>query len=204
MPNWCTTNITFEGNKKDIKDFHEKLIKITKTPSRIENDFGSHWLGNVVDYFVLDSNVVRCRGSISYIDTCFDLSEEECYFEIVTDTAWEPMINMWSLIIEEYYPSISFVYVAEEPGCEIFINTDTEGKHYTDRFLLDLRIPLSKKGAKNIEERGYFESEEEVIKYINQLFNKTFSSVKEIEACFSNLVDKHEDYLASIIEFTTE
>ena len=199
MPNWCTTNITFEGNKKDIKDFHEKLIKITQAPSRIKNDFGSHWLGNVVDFFGFDWNEIRCRGSISCIEASFDSNEELCNFEIITDTAWMPMINMWNLIIEKYYPSISFVYVAEEPGCGVFINTDTEGKYYTDQFILDLCIPIE-----NIDKYEYLESEKQLIECVEQLLNKTFSSAKEIDDYFNNLADDHENFRASIKEFEKE
>jgi hypothetical protein len=51
------------------------------------------------------------------------------------ETAWNPLPEVYEKFAEKY--GLSFVYIADEPGCEIYVNTDIEGKFFTDRYILD-------------------------------------------------------------------
>ena len=33
--------------------------------------------------------------------------------------------------------SVAYVYIAEECGCEVYVNTDTEGRFFSDRYILN-------------------------------------------------------------------
>jgi hypothetical protein len=51
------------------------------------------------------------------------------------ETAWSPLPEVYEKFAEKY--GLSFVYIAEECGCEIYVNTDVEGRFFTDRYILD-------------------------------------------------------------------
>ena len=50
---------------------------------------------------------------------------------------------MWDAIIEKHYsdtsgrPLINYVYISEEPGCCLYINTDDTGEIFRSRYILD-------------------------------------------------------------------
>ena len=49
------------------------------------------------------------------------------YFSIEQEDAWAPHINMWDELLSEQKRNIYFVYRAEEPSCDIYINSDVDG-----------------------------------------------------------------------------
>ena len=51
------------------------------------------------------------------------------------ETAWGPMPEVWDKMAEKY--NLSYVYIAEECGMGIYVNTDAEGRFFTTRYLLD-------------------------------------------------------------------
>ena len=139
MPNWCTTSYVFRGDENEIKDFYNKIKSFT-SKERVLNDFGNKWLGNIVDGFGFNWEEIPCRGRMNY----FPETEEATYpdiLELSTETAWEPMTEMWDKIIEKHYPSITYVLISEECGMGIYINTDLEGEDFPIRFSVDFKLP---------------------------------------------------------------
>ena len=136
MPNWCSSCYCFDGPPVLIDHFEEHIIEFTST-TRVKNGFGNNWLGNIVDGFGIDWEKVHCRGEMSFI--CKD---EDGLF-VDTFTAWVPMPEMWDAIIEKHYsdtsgrPLINYVYISEEPGCCLYINTDDTGEIFRSRYILD-------------------------------------------------------------------
>ncbi len=175
MPNWCTTSYVFRGDEKEIKDFYNKIKSFT-SKERIQNDFGDFWLGNVVDGFGFDYNEIPCRGLIDYFpDSQEDTDPDR--LELSTQTAWEPMTEMWNKIIEKYYPSISYVFIAEEPGCELYINTDLTGEDFSERFSIDFRLPPKYTHA--APNGFYADCEENVVEEFNYIFHRKYKSYKQ-------------------------
>ena len=116
----------FEVRK--IKDFYNKIDSFI-SKERLPNSFGNSWLENIVDGFGFNYKEIPCRGSISYFP---ELGEDGIYDRIylATETAWQPMTEMWDKIITKYYPSITYVLLAEEQGCALYINTDITGEDF--------------------------------------------------------------------------
>ena len=138
MPNWCMTTIKFTGAFDDVTNLHDRIVKYT-SEELLKSDFGPMWLGNVVLGFELckpenldAEDSPRCRGSITSITEVYHPTEDgESYFYIDTETAWRPMLKMWTSIIDKEYPSenpdikrIQISYIATEPGNELYSTND--------------------------------------------------------------------------------
>lgn len=140
MLNWCETYIKFHGNKKDIKTFYNMLMDWTNKVV-IETAFGPYGLANIMvqagfrDNIILNSEDkpekhIACRGSITDIEDMnfddYDDTDEDVNFYLVTDTALEPMVQMWREIIKKYnLESIDFGFIAEEPDNGLYLVLDT-------------------------------------------------------------------------------
>ncbi len=129
MPNWCYTSMTIEGN--DAKNLYDNIVKWQNEGTEIENSWGNEWLGLLVEKGLNTDPVngkYECRG-------CFTLdSFDNDMFQVYTETAWGPMMAMWSDLIETYCPTSELLYSAEEPGCGVYVTNDPdlEGKYCLD------------------------------------------------------------------------
>lgn len=179
MPNWCHTEYVFEGSKSEVLKLHQKLSQLLSCEykSTVDNDFGNGWLGDVLINHGFDWKKVSCRG---FIDDLYDVVTEEntTYFKLATSTAWGPLNDMWDIIIENHYPSIKYVYLAIEHGCSLYLNSDTEGKYYDERYLLDLVIPEDVFGEV-IDVYEFYTSEEELLTDIEKFIGKGCKGINE-------------------------
>lgn len=139
MPNWCYNDITIIGpTEEDAQKFYKNLEEWTSKNYK-DNDFGLHWLGNIVGNSGLDDPVngkYECRGSIAYMDCDSD------EISIQTETAWGPMNDMWTALIERDMPDGEFYYMAEEPGMGVYCTNRSEldGKYYYDYWCDDSEL----------------------------------------------------------------
>ena len=107
MPNWCFTDIKMTGEKEKVQFLHDKIEEWT-SKNYMQNGFGNTWLGNIVlgsgiatEEDIDKHDAPRCRGSIVYTDIdLFDTNNAE--LTVQTETAWNPMMKMWSMINEQY------------------------------------------------------------------------------------------------------
>ena len=179
MPNWCYTKYCFYGDSAAIKTLGKDIKRFTSKNYR-ENDFGKNWLGNVLlGYgFAYEGNSFSFRGSI------LDMEEgKDCLF-LSTETAWAPMPEMWDAIFEKHFKAedetilISYVFLSEEPGCALYVNTDMSGQIFPERYLLELGELPEKEDC----ETFYMRDEQEVIKTVNEIFRVTHSTFAETKA----------------------
>lgn len=124
MANDCYTWITFYGNNKDIDKFYSALEYGTSKEFS-NHKCGEDWLGNIAIGTGICSaddidtpSAPRCRGNVEYYDKYDDS------ITMVTDTAWVPMLGIWSMMIDKLGLDIQFTYTAEEPGAGIFCTND--------------------------------------------------------------------------------
>jgi hypothetical protein len=47
------------------------------------------------------------------------------------ETAWTPCYEVTQLM-KEKYPSLRIYYKAKEPGCEVYLKNDAEGKYFPE------------------------------------------------------------------------
>lgn len=181
MPNWCYTDYRFyadtEVGKQQLKSFYDELEKSLKPGKRfIVTDFEDTWLGNVLLHFVpqllklsqedvyceYENERIRFRGSVIYL-----AYDEDCHvISVQTETAWEPMEAMWAMILAECkYSDIKFVYLAEEPSMGVYINTDSEGNFFADKYRTEVKVSDDFYDY----DIQYFETEQEVLAYLNEV-----------------------------------
>ena len=171
MPNWCYTNYMFTGDEGEIKQFSERIAH-AMVVNRVPNDWGRTFLGNILEEFGTSYDAVRCRGCIMDI-----MEHDKKTLEIMTETAWVPMSEVWDVILVNY-KSISYVMMAEEPGCDLFINTDTSGVYYSTKY----RVYLSfdDESEENTEE--YFDTLDEMFEFLSAILHKSIDNMSDIEA----------------------
>jgi hypothetical protein len=134
MPNWCNSTIYFYSkDKSTIQNFKDKVVKIYNSTATVENGFGKGWLGDYVntllapEYHTDKDNNPPCRGRLEFYDEPGIIKYDGYWhFRIHTETAWTPMLEMWQMILKRHYPKIKIAFLAEEPGCEIYIKYDPD------------------------------------------------------------------------------
>lgn len=197
MSNLCCTNITFKGNKADIEDLYEKLNSIFKK----NQEFNYCWLGHVVSAFGLNPNKIKCRGEIVHIAEEVNPWGDLFHFEIITETAWMPMTEMWDSIIRKNYSSITYVFLAEDSDEEIHINTDLE----RDFYRIEYMIKTNMLNDCEEEEEIYCNSSKDVLDYMSQITNMRFSSIKEGKNLIAELLKKEDNQkVFSLYQYTSD
>ncbi len=191
MPNWCESKFAFVvddlKNKGELKRLYDNLNKACNTPCPEQNGFGDSWLGHVAIIHNISWENRGCRGYISHMD---DFNDVANYFVIGLETAWEPPSEFFDCILKQY-KGISYVYIAEEGGNGIYINTDTSRGIFPERYMLY-----------NDDEDVYFKNENELIEYMDKYMGKTFNSFKEIKDYIDKLRKSNPDICISVYEFS--
>ena len=215
MPDWCCTNYAFIAKKENAGELLRLkgiLKDILDKGGEVKNDFGNGWLGNVAMRHGMDWEKVSCRGHFDDL-TDGGLYENpnagDFYFMFRTETAWGPTKELWECVVEKY-KGVSFVYTAEEPSNDIFINTDGTGFYFSERFLLDISVDtlpakpfplgwfsLGIDACRIYEYREYFDNFKSLQDYFIKITGKTFNN---IEAMQTHLEDAYEDYARTYLD----
>ena len=126
MPNICTTNYVIEGEKKELDALYQTMKDLQeKEQPTVENDFGPTWLGCLVKALGKNPEEVECRGVWT------DPERQDDTLRVTFETAWTPCYEVTTLL-KEAYPSLRIFYKAEEPGCDIYLKNDAEGKYFPE------------------------------------------------------------------------
>jgi len=131
MPNWCNNSIAFfqeDGGNALLDAFY---TDIQKYQNYIDPETGnaSSWIGHWLESNRVDIKNLYTRGFLSNIEL------NDTHVRIDMETAWAPLPEIWDLMAEKY--ELSYVYIAEECGCEVYVNTDADGKFFTTRYVLN-------------------------------------------------------------------
>lgn len=192
MPNWCCTNMHIYCDDTEKLNNLNSLIDEWTSKDYMDNGFGHHWLGNIVlgsGVGTVDTNKetdLRCRGTLLYKDICGG----ELIIE--TETAWSPMMEMWTKIVDKYLPNADLFYTAEEPGCGIFYTNDPD---YVDKYVID-------SWNENIES-NWEASEENVRELLQELLETDETDVKKLIDMFY-YSDLEEDISINQWEYVSE
>ena len=121
MANICTTNYVIEGEKKELDALYETMENLQDNG---ETGYPVG-LGRLVEALGKDPGDVICRGGWTELERRGDT------LRITFETAWTPCYEVTELM-KEAYPSIRIYYKAEEPGCEVYMKNDAEGKYFPE------------------------------------------------------------------------
>ena len=114
MANICTTNYVIEGEKNELDALYETMKKLQGQD-----------LAQLVKALGKNPDEVMCRGEWS------DLERQGDTLRVIFETAWTPCYEVTTLM-KEAYPSLRIFYKAEEPGCEVYLKNDAEGKYFPE------------------------------------------------------------------------
>ena len=151
MANYCYNDITIcakEENLVDLEFLHTNLV------------------------YLFEKNELYCDDIFKELLTSFDKDTIECNengtynFTISIESAWVPVISKIEKVIYELYGNnIWCVATAEEPGCDIYINTDETGEFYETRYRLVFYYD-------NTYHDWYLDSLPELILRINKIYSE--------------------------------
>lgn len=175
MPNWCSTSYTIDGDKKQLKKLYNVLLAAEDPAFKVFSDF-DYWLGNIP--ILLGENPLDdktnwdCRGWIE----CMDKDDDDIIY-LSTESAWSPSVSMFNKIIDDYFPGLDFTYIAEEPGCGLYMTNDPD---YDKMYHCDVGIKdgdtffddCTYDGIKNFIEKKLgknFEGFDDLLKYLSEL-----------------------------------
>ena len=118
MPNICTTDYVFEGEERELDALYNTMNKLQNQEKDGLDDFVQA-LGKV------PSELLDCRGSWISLERTGDT------LRTTIESAWTPRFELHA-ILKEAYPSLCIYYKAEEPGCEVYMKNDAEGKYFPE------------------------------------------------------------------------
>ncbi len=164
MPNWCENEFVIYGDKEQLLKFYKDMtIATSENPNfeKVDNSWDEKWVGNLflgAGYTEeeLQKRQYNYRGGVD------DIVLKEDRVIIWDYTAWTPNNEEMEDMLYEKYPGLEMVYKAEEGGCGIYINTDTEGKYIPERFLVDF-------SSANEDLWEYYETWDEVAKVLSRI-----------------------------------
>ena len=136
MPNICTTNYVFEGKNEELDALYQKMKELQEMEQPlVKNGLGPTWLGCLVKALGKNPEDMLCRG------IWIELERQDNRLLMTFETAWTPCYEVTQLM-KTIFPSLRIYYKAEEPGCEVYLKNDAEGKYFpeteADGHLFDL------------------------------------------------------------------
>ena len=118
MPNICTTDYVFEGEERELDALYNTMNKLQNQKKDGLDDFVQA-LGKI------PSELLDCRGSWISLERTGDT------LRTTIESAWTPSYELHTML-KEAYPTLRIYYKAEEPGCEIYLKNDAEGKYFPE------------------------------------------------------------------------
>ena len=114
MANICTTNYVIEGKREELDALYQKMKELQGQD-----------LGLLVKALGKNPDEMECRGEWT------ELVREDETLRMFFETAWTPCYEVTQLM-KAVYPSLRILYKAEEPGCEVYLKNDAEGKYFPE------------------------------------------------------------------------
>lgn len=166
MANYCYNDITIcakEENLVDLEFLHTNLVYLFEKNERYCDDIFTELLTS----FDKDKIEFDSRDNVNWYMYTIECNENGTYnFTISIESAWVPVISKIEKVIYELYGNnIWCVATAEEPGCDIYINTDETGEFYETRYRLVFYYD-------NTYNDWYLDSLPELILRINKIYSE--------------------------------
>lgn len=212
MANNCYSQYTYHTTIENL----ESLKSFNKFISDNYN------LTRIVDYLKeLDLTDEQIRNMINdedYRDEVFGCSDIETkttedgkelyYFTVDAESAWVPHPRPFQIMKDRDWSGINMEVYSEEPGCDLFINTDTEGIFNPTRYrVFGYYCNWGVDSGNEFEE--YFETKEEIARFLNsEIESDRFTADMDIyemeKVADSILSDKYDTSSVSVYEFETD
>lgn len=179
MANCCFTdiNIYFSSVEK-AKKFHDQLLNWTSYAWNPEVSKDLFWYGNILGNsglgqyvegkgFICNDAQVNTRGTVMHIERTDNI------LQMFTDTAWQPQLKMWAILLEKFDPKAHIEYSAEESGCQMFV---TNMSSLLNRYYIDVYEPKDRVAGESI----FDASEDYTIKFLQGVLKTDCDNIDEL------------------------
>ena len=133
MANYCMNDIVFYStNREQIVNLFEQ-VKSTLNSFKCDTT-----LFKLLQCLEDQSPLDTIKDKRNFIIDCSELqqADDEYFFHMYTEAAWVPHIEDIDLLLSaDAFSEIQYVYTAEEPGMEIYVNSDVEHKFLDNKYL---------------------------------------------------------------------
>ncbi len=136
MANYCYNDITIcakEENLVDLEFLHTNLCYLLESDRNCNDVFNK-----LLESYAKEEVPFDGRDSVEWFMDEIDCNGNGTYnFTISIESAWSPVISKIENIVYKLYDGkLWCVGTAEEPGFDIYINTDETGEFYETRYRL--------------------------------------------------------------------
>lgn len=198
MANLCNNTMrifaedsTGAANLKKVYEIIKRGEELNNSVYRIASELREDLTEEELDAVIEKSDSIQeCRGSLIFVEyTQATENDDREYIQVDYESKWTPCLALWDIALEPYH--LKQVTLAEEPGYEVYINTDKSGKYFPEKYVVDLCVEgLDELGNPNVEDdyyTEYYESKEEATKDLSRFFGKKFKDFSEVETYFEEL-----------------
>lgn len=164
MANICSNSTVFYGKRESL----DALWGVIQNAQKRERPM---WLGNIfleAGFTPEELDGIYCRGDIDYAER----DDADGTIKIDYETAWSPIYEEFDRLLSRFFPDVREVTIAEECGCEIFVNTDVEGRFFTDRYQIE----------REDSDTEYFPDLESFLRRFNEIFGTSFGTFSECDS----------------------
>lgn len=165
MANYCYNDITIcakEENLIDLQFLHTNLTYLLESDRNCNDVFNTLLKSYEKEEVPFDG-----RDSVEWFMDEIDCNDNGTYnFTISIESAWSPIISKIEDIVYKLYDGkLWCVGTAEEPGFDIYINTDETGEFYETRY----RLVFYKD---NNYHDWYLDNIPDLINHINKIYDE--------------------------------
>lgn len=118
MSNICKTDYVFEGEERELNALYN-------TMNNLQSEGKENLESLVLALGKEPSELLDSRGGWITLERTGDT------LRTTIESAWTPRYELHT-ILKETYPTLCIYYKAEEPGCEIYVKNDAEGKYFPE------------------------------------------------------------------------
>ncbi len=177
MPNWCYNSVKVYGNKPHVEMVLEFMLKALRDAPNQDASDPTRWIGQFIVQAGGNWEEISCRGWVDEIDDeVLDLDVGEACFFLEFHSAWGPQMGAINCAIDaalrnipEEDRDVDYVYMAEESGNGVYINTDIEGRFFEDKYIIDIDDNFDDIPDGFEEGANYFKSSNSAIRFLRQL-----------------------------------
>lgn len=165
MANYCYNDITIcakEKNLIDLQFLHTNLTYLLESDRNCNDVFNK-----LLESYEKEEVPFDGRDSVEWFMDEIDCNGNDTYnFTISIESAWSPVISKIEDIVYKLYDGkLWCVGTAEEPGFDIYINTDETGEFYETRYRLVLYTD-------NNYHDWYLDDIPDLINHVNKIYDE--------------------------------
>lgn len=207
MANICSNAMAVYGERTQLEKLHAAIMSAWSVPHD-RNVPDPKALLQAVGYTKEEADAADLSGFYSFDcdETITTGKYGVTYFKMWFETKWGPIIDVWDDILARFFPELKQVTTAEESGCEIFVNTDSSGYFFPERYCVDGSV--GNHYTSEMED-PYVRTKEEALGVINAMCVaagvKTFGTIDEALAFFDddgNNPFPDKDFFLNVNEFS--